>query len=139
MSRSLDHLCPRFRLQAFELLARCAEERVWCLVIDTLRTPVEQAEYLRTGASKTLASLHLPQTHCGLCGHVGGLSHAMDAAPIKDMEATNVVKAIQWDTTHRSWAVYGRIAKKLGLTWGGDWRTFKDFSHVQLSKLTEET
>ena len=34
----------------------------------------------------------------------------------------------------------GRIAKAEGLFWGGDWRSFKDWAHVQAhpnSKLTE--
>lgn len=146
MSRSLDHLCPRFRPLAFELIARCAGRKVWLIVVDTLRTPEEQAEYLKTGASRTSNSLHLPQVncpHCGLTTKSGrvpggfkGLSHAMDAAPILDLDATSAVKAIQWDVKHPSWKVYGEEAKRLGLVWGGDWGW--DFSHVQMPR-TEYT
>jgi hypothetical protein len=98
---------------------------VWLIVVDTLRTPEEQAEYLRTGASKTSNSLHLPQPDCGL-------SHAMDSAPILDLNETNIVKAIQWDPKHPSWKVYVEEAKKLGLVCGADWGW--DYSHVQLQK-----
>jgi len=132
MSRSLKHLCPRFRPLAFELIARCIENRVWLIIIDTLRTPAEQAEYLRVGASRTSNSLHLPQTSCSTCGHVGGLSHAMDAAPILDLNEVNIVKAIQWNVKHPAWKFYGGVAKELGLVWGGDWGW--DFSHVQMPK-----
>jgi len=121
---------------AFELLARCAARRVWCIVVDTLRTKEEQAELLRTGASRTLNSLHLPQTWCRVCGHAGGLSHAMDAAPIADLNETNVVKAIQWDQRHVAWKIYGEEAKKLHLVWGGDWHW--DFSHVQMPSTAYE-
>lgn len=131
MSRDLDHLCPRFRGLAFELIARCAERKVWLVIIDTLRTPTEQAKYLESGASKTLNSLHLPQTWCLVCGHAGGLSHAMDAAPIRDLDE-NVVKQVQWDAGHPSWKAYGAAAKSLGLVWGGDWGW--DFSHVQVPR-----
>lgn len=30
------------------------------------------------------------------------------------------------------WAEYGRVAKKYGFEWGGDWRLFKDRPHVQM-------
>ncbi len=38
------------------------------------------------------------------------------------------------------WAALGRIAKAEGLFWGGDWRSFKDWAHVQAhpnSRLAE--
>lgn len=137
MSRDLNHLCPRFRPLAFELIARCAERRVWLIVLDTLRTPAEQAQYLAAGTSKTLNSLHLPQTWCSVCGHAGGLSHAMDAAPIADLNETNVVKAIQWDVKHPSWKIYGEIAVGLRLVWGGNWGW--DMSHTQMPKTAYDS
>ncbi len=42
-------------------------------VIDGLRTIEQQNEYVRTGASKTMASKHLPQAD--------GFSHAVDLVP----------------------------------------------------------
>lgn len=129
MSRSLDDLCPFFEPYCYELIARCASRRVWLLILDTLRTPEEQEENLRKGVSKTRNSLHLPQRWCNVCQ---GLSHAMDAAPIRDLQETNLVKAIQWDPKHPSWQVYGEEAKKLGLVWGGSWGW--DFSHIQVPK-----
>ena len=30
------------------------------------------------------------------------------------------------------WTLYGRMATSLGLTWGGDWVSFKDKPHIEL-------
>ncbi len=44
MSRRLDDLSDRFRPMAFEFIARLTEAGIPVMVIDTLRTPEEQAE-----------------------------------------------------------------------------------------------
>ena len=36
-----------------------------------------------------------------------------------------------WDED-QPWLLYGRMATALGLTWGGDWKTFKDKPHIEL-------
>ncbi|MCS7301445.1 MAG: M15 family metallopeptidase [Fimbriimonadales bacterium] len=38
---------------------------------------------------------------------------------------------ISWDAPEQWWQAYGRIAKKYGLRWGGDWKTFPDRGHVE--------
>lgn len=129
MSRQLEHLVYPMRQAACELIARCAERKVWLIILDTLRTPEEQQEYLRTGRSKTLNSKHLPQKP-------NGLSHAMDAAPVlhlipRDADEMALVKAINWNTQAPEWQVYGEIATSLDLVWGGSWE-WKDYSHVEI-------
>lgn len=132
MSRQFNDLCPVVRTKALALFARCAEQHVWLILLDVLRDVEKQEEYVRTGASKTMDSLHLPQTRCVYCK---GMSHALDAAPIKDLDSTDIVKAIEWDQKNPAWATYGRIAKSLGFTWGGDWGW--DFSHVEIPVKTQ--
>lgn len=36
-----------------------------------------------------------------------------------------------YDVPDSWWEAYGRIAKKYGLVWGGDWKTFPDRPHVE--------
>lgn len=36
------------------------------------------------------------------------------------------------DGSQPEYTLFGSIAKELGLTWGGDFTTFKDYDHVQL-------
>ena len=85
-------------------------------VLEGMRTVERQRQLLAKGATKTMNSRHLT-------------GHAVDLAPVID-------GAVSWD-----WPLYHRLAKtvkasaaELGvpLTWGGDWRTFKDGPHWEL-------
>jgi peptidoglycan L-alanyl-D-glutamate endopeptidase CwlK len=87
------------------------------VVIEGMRTTQRQAELVASGASKTMNSRHLT-------------GHAVDLA-------ASVKGEIRWD-----WPLYHRIASamkaaatELGvdITWGGDWKTFKDGPHFELS------
>ena len=85
-------------------------------VLEGLRTKERQKELFAKGATKTMNSRHLT-------------GHAVDIAPVID-------GAVSWD-----WPLYHRLAvavkeaaKDVGvpLTWGGDWRSFKDGPHWEL-------
>jgi len=116
MSRRLDDLAPVFRPKAIELLARCVEAGIMVMVIDTLRTPAEHAENLRTGVSWTTRSRHLD-----------GL--AIDICPY-DQYALHGAKKLQWDGDDPVWAKLGTIGEALGLRWGGRWKQ-KDLGHFE--------
>jgi peptidoglycan L-alanyl-D-glutamate endopeptidase CwlK len=86
-------------------------------VLEGLRTLERQRQLLKQGATKTMNSRHLT-------------GHAVDLAPMIDGK-------VSWD-----WPLYHRLAKtvkaaaaaeKVAVTWGGDWRTFKDGPHWELS------
>ena len=83
-----------------------------------LRSRSEQAVLLRKGATRTMNSRHLT-------------GHAVDLVALIGGE-------VRWD-----WPLYGRIAAAMKaaahdlgipLTWGGDWRTFKDVPHFELPR-----
>ena len=85
-------------------------------VLEGLRTEARQRQLMQQGATKTLNSRHLT-------------GHAVDLAPMLDGK-------VSWD-----WPLYYRLAKivkaaaaaeNVPLTWGGDWRTFKDGPHWEL-------
>lgn len=86
-------------------------------VLEGLRTVERQRQLLANGATKTMNSRHLT-------------GHAVDIAPVIDGK-------VSWD-----WPLYHRLAKtvkaaaaaeKVHIQWGGDWRTFKDGPHWELS------
>lgn len=86
-------------------------------VTEGLRTVERQKELYKAGATTTMRSRHLT-------------GHAVDLAAM-------VWGKIRWD-----WPLYDKIAKAMkaaagqlnvDLEWGGDWRTFKDGPHFQLS------
>ena len=85
-------------------------------VLEGRRTLERQKVLMKNGATKTLNSRHLT-------------GHAVDLAPM-------VGDGVSWD-----WPLYHRLAKVIKaaaaaegvpLTWGGDWRTFKDGPHWEL-------
>lgn len=93
-------------------------------VVEGVRTLAQQREYVARGASKTMASYHLPQAD--------GLGHAVDLAPM-------VGGAIPWN----NWQAFADLAAavkicaaELGVPveWGGDWKTFKDGPHFQIPR-----
>jgi D-alanyl-D-alanine carboxypeptidase len=107
---SLDHLAPEFKPLAMELIARCIAERIQVVVINTLRTPAEQAAELASGNSWTSNSKHLPQPP-------SGLSQAIDLAPLGMYQERGPDK-IDWDDSDPSWDSIGAIGVKIGLRWG---------------------
>lgn len=85
-------------------------------VLEGLRTLDRQKQLFAQKATKTMNSRHLT-------------GHAVDLAPV-------IAGKVSWD-----WPLYHRLAKivkaaaaaeKVPLTWGGDWRTFKDGPHWEL-------
>lgn len=85
-------------------------------VLEGLRTLDRQRQLFAQKATKTMNSRHLT-------------GHAVDLAPMLDGK-------VSWD-----WPLYHRLAKtvkaaaaaeKVPITWGGDWRTFKDGPHWEL-------
>ncbi|MFN8995834.1 MAG: M15 family metallopeptidase [Pseudomonadota bacterium] len=89
-------------------------------VIEGTRTVARQRELVARGASKTMRSRHIH-------------GFAVDIAPV-------IAGKISWD-----WPAYYPLAKAIkaaaaaegvALTWGGDWRKFKDGPHWELPHAT---
>jgi peptidoglycan L-alanyl-D-glutamate endopeptidase CwlK len=85
-------------------------------VIEGLRTPARQKELFAKGATKTMRSRHIH-------------GFAVDIAPY-------VANSIRWD-----WPLFDKIEEAMkkaahlenvSITWGGDWKSFKDGPHWEL-------
>lgn len=116
MSRRLDDLSPRFRPLAMELIARCVEAGIPILIVDTLRTPEEQAENIRKGVSWTRNSKHLT-------------GDAIDLVPYEVYNLHGADK-LQWASSDPVWDRLGAIGEALGLRWGGRW-VQRDMGHFE--------
>ena len=88
-------------------------------VIEGVRTVNRQKQMVASGASTTMKSRHIT-------------GHAVDLLPINANGKGEF-----------SWPLYGKLAveikkaaqeENVPIVWGGDWRTFKDHPHVQLSR-----
>lgn len=55
--------------------------------------------------------------------HIKGI--AIDFAPYKDGK-------IWWDAPDSVWAEMGKIGKKYGFSWGGDWKDWQDKPHFEM-------
>lgn len=86
-------------------------------VTEGLRSPSRQKELFAQHKSQTLRSRHIT-------------GHAIDVAALRDGKVT-------WN-----WQEYEEIAKAfkaaaaelcIDITWGGDWKSFKDGPHFELS------
>ena len=88
------------------------------LVTEGLRTREKQIELVKAGASRTTRSRHLT-------------GHAIDVAAW-------VAGEVRWD-----WPLYAEISRafkqaafelKVPIVWGGDWKSFRDGPHYELSR-----
>ena len=88
-------------------------------ITEGLRTVERQKELVKTGKSKTMNSYHLK-------------GKAVDIAVLIDNKVTWDFKYYKEVANHIK-----EIAKKLGyiITWGGDWKTFKDGPHFQIENI----
>jgi hypothetical protein len=125
MSRRLDDLAQPFRAKAMELIARAAEAGIPVLIVDTLRTPQEQAANIAKGVSWTTHSRHLT-------------GHAIDLCPYALFQIAGPDK-LAWDADEPAWQTLGGIGERLGLTWGGRWgrgggRARPDLGHFELKE-----
>lgn len=118
MSRRLDDLHPDMRAKAVELIARCVEAGIMVAIVDTLRTPEEQAEYVKKKVSWTLNSKHLT-------------GRAIDLAPYETYALHDGDK-LNWDGSDPIWKKIGLIGEAIGLEWGGRWVSTPDYGHFQL-------
>ena len=91
------------------------------IVIEGLRTKERQKQLVDSGASKTMNSRHLT-------------GHAVDLLPI----GLNGKPEFAWPLYDKLGPSVKKTAKAEGvdLDWGGDWKTFKDGPHFQLSRDT---
>jgi hypothetical protein len=83
-------------------------------VIEGLRTKERQAELMKQGFTRTLNSRHI-------------IGQAVDIVPLP----------VDWNNPkpfHLVADAMKKAAAELGvrITWGGDWRTFKDLPHYQI-------
>ena len=104
MSRRLDDLSPRMLPLAERLLARCVEAGIMVMIVDTLRTPEEQAANVKKGVSWTLRSKHLTGDAIDICPYETYALHGPDK--------------LQWDGADPVWKRLGVIGESLGLKWG---------------------
>ena len=91
-------------------------------ILEVVRTVARQKELVAKGASRTMRSRHLASAD--------GKSRAVDIAPLDGGQVSWA-----WPLYHNLAPIIKQAAKELGVAieWGGDWASFADGPHWQLS------
>jgi peptidoglycan L-alanyl-D-glutamate endopeptidase CwlK len=101
------------------------------VVTEGLRTLDRQKELVRIGASKTLKSRHLKQAD--------GYGHAFDFYAYVDTNSDGKIAFEEMSNVRLMLGIADAIKKaaadeKVSITYGGDWRKFKDYPHFELNR-----
>jgi peptidoglycan L-alanyl-D-glutamate endopeptidase CwlK len=101
------------------------------VVTEGLRTLGRQKELVRIGASKTLKSRHLKQAD--------GYGHAFDFYAYVDTNSDGKIAFEEMSNVRLMLGIADAIKKaavdeKVSITYGGDWRKFKDYPHFELDR-----
>ena len=101
------------------------------VVTEGLRTLDRQKELVRIGASKTLKSRHLKQAD--------GYVHAFDFYAMVDTNSDGKISFEEMSSVRLMLPIADAIKaaakeKNVAITYGGDWRKFKDYPHFELDR-----
>jgi peptidoglycan L-alanyl-D-glutamate endopeptidase CwlK len=122
-SRQWELLDADFRqrlLVTFKLMQE--KHGVEMVLLEGYRSPERQDQLAGFGAQVTRAAAFESWHQYGL---------AADCAFIRD---GRIVISERDPWAARSYTLYGEVAASVGLTWGGGWRSIKDYGHVELPR-----
>lgn len=118
----LSGLQPVVRQAAERLIERCYARGVPILITQGLRTIAEQDALYAQGRSKP--GQIVTQARGGYSNHNFGV--AIDFALLMPDGS------VSW-LVGKDWMLVVDIAKSFGFEWGGDWKTFKDYPHFEMT------
>ncbi|WP_054941705.1 M15 family metallopeptidase [Paenibacillus ihuae] len=127
----LGKLHPVLMAGASALIQRCYAKGIPIVITQGMRTIAEQNALYAQG--RTTKGNIVTNARGGSSYHNYGL--AIDFALLLPDG-----KSISWDTSRdgnndrlADWQQVAQEAKKLGFAWGGDWSSFKDYSHLEMT------
>lgn len=143
-----DHLlnAPQVHPRARELfrlvLQELREAGYPAVVIEVYRSPERQKQLYAQGRSDALlrqkgyTAQEIQQARAaGYTADKKIVTKLMNAGMHAQGRAMDVAwlinNRVTYDAPEHWWQAYGRIAKKYGLRWGGDWKQFVDKPHVE--------
>lgn len=97
---------------------------------ETLRTKAEQDNLYAKGRSKPGPKVTNAKGEAYRSMHQWGV--AADFYLLMDIDGDGTTKDDAYNNAKKTFNRVGKVAKKLGLEWGGDWKSIKDLPHLQL-------
>ncbi|UHQ21449.1 M15 family metallopeptidase [Lysobacter sp. 5GHs7-4] len=116
--RRWDAIDPAFQQRVLAIYAVMKQRGYEMALVEGYRSPARQAELSAAGKAT--------RAKAGQSCHQYGL--AVDSAILK-------AGKLQWNMNDPwvkdGYFLYGELAEQAGLTWGGNWRSIKDYVHVE--------
>lgn len=125
-SRQWELLDEGFRQRLLMVFKLMREQQGYEMVLlEGYRSAQRQAALAALGPSVTQAGPYESLHQHGM---------AADCAFLKD---GRIVISERDPWAMRGYEKYGEVARSLGMTWGGDWRSLKDYGHIEWRRSTE--
>jgi len=126
-SRKIEDLHPNLQPLARRFSEECEREGVPVMIYRTYCSNAEQDELYAKGRTKP--GPKVTNAKGGKSDHnftIDGkpAAKAFDAVPMRGEVAI-------WNDP-QLWAKMGEVARRIGLKWGGDWKSFKDQPHFYI-------
>ena len=122
-SRQWELLDAEFRQRLLVIFKIMRDQHRYDMVLlEGYRSPGRQAQLAALGPQVTQAGAFASYHQYGL---------AADCAFLRD---GRIVISEQDVWAAAGYALYGEVARSVGLTWGGGWRSIKDYGHVELRR-----
>lgn len=122
-SRQWELLDSEFRQRLLVVFKIMHDQHQFDMVLlEGYRSPDRQAQLAALGPQVTQAGAFQSYHQYGL---------AADCAFLRD---GRIVISEQDPWAAAGYALYGEVARSVGLTWGGGWRSIKDYGHVELRR-----
>lgn len=122
-AKNISTLHPRVQAKAKEFLvlanALAGAEGLQCKIISALRTYQEQAQLYAKG--RTAPGPKVTNARPGFSNHNFGTAWDI-----------GLFKGKTYLPNHKLYTTIGQAARSLGITWGGDFKSFKDTPHYEV-------
>lgn len=131
MSRNLDHLHPLLKPLCEQFIEKCREQGILIIITCTYRSKEEQDALYAQGRTKS--GKKVTNAKGGKSKH----NHTVNGKPASlafDIAIKGKNGGLNWNGQTAPWQIAGKIGKSLGLVWGGDWTTIKDYPHFELGE-----
>lgn len=131
MGRDITKLHPTLQTKINQLIKECKAVGITIGIGECLRTVAEQDALYAKGRSAPGSIVTNAKGNSYSSMHQWGV--AFDFYLNMDIDGDGKTSDDAYNNATKVFNKVGAIAKKLGLEWGGDWRSIKDLPHLQLS------
>lgn len=130
MARDIKQLHPRLQEKAAELVALCEENGISIKIGECYRTVEEQNALYAQGRTKPGNKVTNAKGTSYSSQHQWGI--AMDFFLDMDIDGDGKKSDDAFNNKKKTFNKVGKLAKSIGLGWGGDWKSPVDMPHVYL-------